>query len=105
MENNEDPIRSSSTDSINSKQVAEQLNWYRSLFENASDAVFIIQPETWCVLEVNESAADLLGLKRDELIGSSIQQFRRIFKLLKRSNSPVVLSELLLDTKEGQLMV
>ncbi|HPD33568.1 MAG TPA: ATP-binding protein [Candidatus Kapabacteria bacterium] len=105
MENTEDPKTSGSTVSINSKHLAEQLNWYKSLFENASDAVFIIQPETWCVLEVNESAADLLGLKREELLGTSIQQFRRIFKLLKKSNSPVVLSELLLDTKDGQLMV
>jgi len=101
MENNEDPIRSSSTDSINSKQVAEQLNWYRSLFENASDAVFIIQPETWCVLEVNESAADLLGLKRDELIGSSIQQFRRISNYLKGAILPLFLVSFCLIQKKG----
>lgn len=92
-------------DKIQEKQLIEQLNWYKSLFENASDAVFIVQPETWSVLELNESAAFLLGLKREELIGKSIQQFRRIFKLLKKGNSPVVLSELLLDTKDGQLMV
>ena len=98
MENNNDII-------VNNKQISDQLSWYKSLFENASDSVFIVQPETWSVLEVNESAANLLGMEREELIGKSIQQFRRIFKLLQKGNSPVVLSELLLDTSDGQLMV
>lgn len=105
MKSNEQNTSQESQNNIKDKQIIEQLNWYKSLFENASDAVFIVQPETWSVLELNESAANLLGMTRDEMIGQSIHQFRRIFKLLNRGNSPVVLSELLLDTKDGQLMV
>lgn len=86
-------------------KLTKQLNWYKSLFENASDAVFIVQTETWNVLEANEYAAQLLETTRDKIVGTTIPQFRRIFKLLKKSNSPVVLSELSLSTPSGELMV
>lgn len=76
----------------------KQLYWYKSFFDNATDAVFIVQPETWSVLDVNDFAANLLGISREQLLGSSLPQFRRIFKLLKKTNSPVVLSELSLET-------
>lgn len=85
--------------------INKQLNWYKSLFENASDAVFIVQPETWIVLEANDYAAQLLQTDRMQIIGQPIPQFRRIFKLLKKSNSPIVLSELSLETEKGQLML
>jgi PAS domain S-box-containing protein len=88
------------------ERLEKQLAWYKSFFDNASDAVFIVQPETWCVLDANEYAATLLGTTCDELIGSSLPQFRRIFKLLQKSSSPMVLSELTLETKaEESLMV
>lgn len=88
------------------ERLEKQLAWYKSFFDNASDAVFIVQPETWCVLDANEYAATLLGTTRDELIGSTLPQFRRIFKLLQKSSSPMVLSELTLETKsEESLMV
>lgn len=76
----------------------KQLYWYKSFFDNATDAVFIVQPETWSVLDVNDFAANLLGITREQLLGSNLPQFRRIFKLLKKTNSPVVLSELSLET-------
>jgi len=83
-----------------------QLYWYKSFFDNATDAVFIIQPETWNVLDVNQFAATLLGAPREKLMGSTLPQFRRIFKLLKKTNSPIVLSELSLETaKNPSLMV
>ncbi len=87
------------------KELEHQLTWYKSFFENATDAVFIIQPETWCVLDANEYAATLLGLSRDELLGTKLPQFRRIFKLLKKSNSPMILSELSLDTPNNSGLV
>lgn len=87
------------------ENITKQLQWYKSLFENASDAVFIVQPETWIVLEANDYAAQLLQTDRKQVIGKPIPQFRRIFKLLKKSNSPIVLSELSLDTENGQLML
>jgi two-component system, sporulation sensor kinase E len=88
------------------EKLEKQLMWYKSFFDNATDAVFILQPETWNVLDANDYAAVLLGKPKDELIGSSISQFRRIFKLLKKSSSPIVLSELTLETNDGKnLMV
>jgi DNA-binding response OmpR family regulator len=34
---------------------------YKSLFENAGKAIFIIQPETWIVLDANNEAENLLS--------------------------------------------
>lgn len=75
----------------------KQLSWYKSFFDNATDAVFIVQPETWSVLDANEFAAQLLGIEKDKLLGTVLPQFRRIFKLLNKTSSPMVLSELSLD--------
>ncbi|MBM2817012.1 MAG: Histidine kinase protein [Ignavibacteria bacterium] len=75
----------------------KQLAWYKSFFDKATDAVFIVQPETWCILDANEYASVLMSIAREELLGTSLPQFRRIFKLLKKSSSPIVLSELSLD--------
>lgn len=87
-------------------KLQKQLAWYKSFFDNATDAVFIVQPETWCVLDANEYAAALLGKPREELLGAILPQFRRIFKLLHKTSSPIVLSELSFDTPEDDnLMV
>ncbi|MCX8054675.1 MAG: ATP-binding protein [Ignavibacteria bacterium] len=87
------------------ERLEKQLSWYKSFFDNASDAVFIVQPETWCILDANEYAASLLGTSRDELIGSTLPQFRRIFKLLQKSSSPMVLSELSLETNNDESLM
>jgi PAS domain S-box-containing protein len=42
---------------------------YRLLFENAEDAIFIADPETGMLLDANESAEQLTGYNRNELIG------------------------------------
>lgn len=84
----------------------KQLNWYKSFFDNATDAVFIVQPETWTILDANDFAANLMGKDKNDLLGSNLPQFRRIFKLLMKTNSPVVLSELTLHTHYNpELMV
>lgn len=76
----------------------KQLSWYKEFFDNATDAVFIVQPDSWSVLETNEYAANMLGTSKSNLMGTVLPQFRRIFKLLKKSNSPIVLSEISLNT-------
>lgn len=87
-------------------QLEKQLAWYRAFFENAADAVFIVQPETWSVLDANEYASVLTGIPRTQLLGTSLPQFRRIFKLLTKSSSPTILSELSLDSPHNEnLMV
>ena len=83
-------------------KLEKQLAWYKSFFDNASDAVLVVQPETWSVLDANLRASVLLGLNEDQIIGSTIPQFRRIFKLLVKSASPTILSELSLETPEGE---
>ncbi|HRP02195.1 MAG TPA: ATP-binding protein [Candidatus Kapabacteria bacterium] len=87
------------------ESLQKQLAWYKSFFDFATDAVFIIQSETWSVLDANEFAANLLGTKREELLGSIQPQFRRIFKLLKKSSSPIVLSELNFERDNLSIMV
>ncbi len=83
-------------------QLSKQLVWYKSFFENASDAVFIVQPDTWCILDANEIASSIMGMPKNELIGTTLPQFRRIFKLLIKTSSPIVLSELTLDTSNNE---
>lgn len=83
----------------------KQLNWYKAFFDNATDAVFIIQPDSWSVLEVNDYASTMLGISKTELMGAVLPQFRRIFKLLKKSNSPIVLSEISLDTPDNKSLM
>ncbi len=71
--------------SAENQQLKKQLSWYKSFFDKATDALFIVQPETWSVLDANDYSAVLLGIPREKLLGSILPQFRRIFKLLKRS--------------------
>ncbi len=88
------------------ERLKKQLQWYKSFFENATDAVFIVQPDTWSVLDANDFAASLLETTREDLIGSNLPQFRRLFKLLKKSSAPTVLSELnLSSSSQKELMV
>ena len=79
----------------------KKLAWYESFFHNAADALFIIQPETWNILDANESAAILFNMSCEDLIGTTIPQFSRIFKLLEQTASPKILSELGLTTPVG----
>ncbi len=50
---------------------------YRGLFENAHDAIFILDPEDVTVLEVNQSACELYGYSRSEFIGKSLVSFSK----------------------------
>jgi signal transduction histidine kinase len=85
-------------------QLQRQLAWYKSSFDNAADAVFIIQPDTWCVLDANDFAANMLEISKGELIGTNLPQFRRIYKLLQKTSSPVVLSELSFDIEDSKTL-
>lgn len=87
------------------EQLNRQLGWYKSFFDNASDAVFVVQPETWSILDANEIASNILSIPKDKLIGSTLPQFRRIFKLLMRTSSPIVLSELSIDTPDDKTIL
>jgi PAS domain S-box-containing protein len=65
---------------------------YRSLFENANDSIFIIDPSTRRLLDVNENAAKRLGYIRDELLGLSIDD---IDTPMAAQRNDVIIRELL----------
>ncbi|HXG38580.1 MAG TPA: PAS domain S-box protein [Bacteroidota bacterium] len=46
---------------------------YRRLFENASDAIIIFEPEEENILDVNHRACELYGFTREEFIGRSLK--------------------------------
>ena len=46
---------------------------YRSLFEQAHDAIIIFSPDNEIVLEVNQRACDIYGFPRSEFIGKSLE--------------------------------
>lgn len=86
---------------IELERLTRQMSWYKSFFDNATDAVFMIQPESWVVLDLNDYAATVLKSKKESILGTVIPQFKRINKLLKKSNSQVILCELNLDTSDN----
>ncbi len=87
------------------ERLSKQLSWYKAFFDNATDAVFIVQPDSWSVLETNDYAASMLGTTKTNLMGTVLPQFRRIFKLLKKSNSPIILSEISLNTFDNKSLM
>ena len=71
---------------------------YQNLFEYANDPIFIIDPMTYRLLDINQKAVDLLGYERDELLGLSLSDFilgddqhsvEQILKILCSSDSTV----------------
>ena len=58
------------------RKISEAVERYRSLFEKAGDAIFILGIESECVgkiVEANQAAADMHGYTREELMGMSIK--------------------------------
>ena len=51
--------------------------YYRGLFENAHDAIIIIDPETEIVLDANRRACEVYGCGRDEFVGSCLELISR----------------------------
>ena len=55
------------------KQLIDSGRDYKGLFENAHNAILIIDPETLLIIDVNYSAEILYGYKRDELLNLSLK--------------------------------
>ncbi|HUJ26370.1 MAG TPA: EAL domain-containing protein [Myxococcales bacterium] len=47
---------------------------YRDLFESVAEALIVIDPRTGVVMEANPRAADLYGVPRDQLMGTSMHR-------------------------------
>ncbi len=73
---------------------------YRLYFEEANDAILLVDGESWNLLAANRFAQKLLGLSKEDIGEISFPQFKRIIKLAKKENSESVFSELTLDTKD-----
>lgn len=50
---------------------------YRTLFEQAHDAIIIFKPDDEIILNVNQRACEIYGIKRDEFIGSSLKSLSK----------------------------
>jgi PAS domain S-box-containing protein len=50
----------------------EREELYRLIFTQAGDAIELVDAETLCFIEINDTACRLLGYARDELIGRSL---------------------------------
>lgn len=55
---------------------------YKSLFENAGKAIFIVQPETWMVLDANNQAENLFKCTRDEILSLSFAKYKKFLQPL-----------------------
>ena len=84
---------------------------YRKLFEYANDSIFIIDPQTYQILDVNENAAYCLGYTRDELLQLNIHQIsppdaaannKMMFEQLLKNGS--VVFEQVHQHKDGKLI-
>lgn len=85
--------------------ILNQLNLYKTFFDNYYDSVFIIDPDTMTFLDANDSGCKLLGVEKKKIIGTGIGQFRRLVKLLKKEESPVVLSEISLQNDNDESLM
>ncbi len=56
------------TDIIRLKQAEEESAFFRNLIEHINDAMFVVDPETLHVIDVNLKACDSLGYAREELL-------------------------------------
>ncbi|KPL06992.1 hypothetical protein AMJ86_06320 [bacterium SM23_57] len=59
------------------QQIMESEAKYRSLMENANDAIFLVDPETTLIINANQMSSTLTGYDNAELLGKSIQDLRR----------------------------
>jgi PAS domain S-box-containing protein len=59
---------------LRTKQLEESREELRNIFDNAHDAIMIINPETEVIYEANSRACEIYGFPPSEFIGMSIQE-------------------------------
>lgn len=84
---------------------------YKNLFEHANDPIFIIDPTTYCLLDINRKAIDFLGYDRDELLGLELRDLifedtkNHEYQILKKlCSSENTVSECTYRHKNGSLI-
>lgn len=85
---------------------------YKNLFENANDAIIIIDPEEEIVLEANHKAFELYGYEKNELIGLKLERFvpdistaRERIKSILSSNDTRIMSSIHLNNQKKKLLI
>jgi PAS domain S-box-containing protein len=64
-------------DVSDSKTADRSLRLFRGLVDQSNDAVEVLDPETLCLLDVNEKACQLLGYTRAELLSMTVYDIDR----------------------------
>jgi PAS domain S-box-containing protein len=59
------------------EQLIQSEKEYKYLFQNAHDAILLLDPEGKIILEANDRALDLYGFTRDEFIGMSLRKLSK----------------------------
>jgi len=59
------------------RQLKQSEQDYRGLFENAHDAIIVIEPESEIILEANQRAGKMYGFPLSELIGMSLKKLSK----------------------------
>jgi len=84
----------------------EKSDFYKLFFQEANEAILMVDASNWKLLAANKFAKKLLAITEDDVEKISFPQFRRVIKLAKKENSPSVFSELTLDSPEvGEILV
>lgn len=79
---------------------------YKLFFDEFSDAVLIVEPDSWKIMSINHSARKLLGISEIDLEKLSFPQFKRLIKLMKKQNSTNIFCELTFDSPEfGEILL
>jgi len=61
------------------KERERELELFRTLLDNTTDSILVIDPQTGEFLDANETACRQLGYDRDELIGLPVHEIDRVF--------------------------
>jgi len=79
------------------KELNKSEQWHRSLFENATDGITVLD-KNGIIVNVNEKACEMHGFSRDALVGAHI-------KLLEDSESREKMAERMRQIIEGESLV
>lgn len=78
---------------------------YKSLFENAGKAIFIVQPETWMVLDANNQAENLFKCTRDEILSLSFAKYKKFLQPLFEGERVVNFETTIIDFEGNEKIV
>lgn len=76
-------------------------NLIKIFFEEANDAILIVNTESWKLVAANQYAKRLFGFNDTNFESFTIPQFKRILKLVQKEKTTNIFSELTLDSADG----